>query len=88
MNKVIDLKSYVDTCTTKFCFAEISADQVVDEINAISENKASGLDTICTKLVKYGAKSTAEILCKICLKKMMFSRWFKSCSSDSNIQKW
>ena len=57
--------------TSKFIFSEISVDQVIDELHAISPNKASGLDNVCTKLIKYGSKAVAPILCKIfnmCLK--------------------
>ena len=56
---------------SKFIFSEISVDQVIDELHAISPNKASGLDNVCTKLIKYGSKAVAPILCKIfnmCLK--------------------
>ena len=55
-------------CNT-FIFSEISIDEVIDEVidelNAISQNKASGLDGISTKLIKYGTKAIAPILCKI-----------------------
>ncbi len=56
---------------SKFTFTDITVDQVLDELNAISSNKASGLDNVCTKLIKYGSKAIAVILCKIfnmCLK--------------------
>ena len=57
--------------TSKFIFSEIPVDQVIDELHAISPNKASGLDNVYTKLIKYGSKAVAPILCKIsnmCLK--------------------
>ena len=40
-------------------------------LHAIPPNKASGLNNVCTKLIKYGSKAVAPILCKIfnmCLK--------------------
>ena len=55
----------------KFIFTEITIDEVLDELNAISQNKASGLDGVNTKLIKYGTKAIAPIVCKIfnmCLK--------------------
>ena len=61
-------ETHVDS---NFVFAEISVNEVIDELNAISANKASGLDSVCTKLIKYGSKAIAVILCKIfnmCLK--------------------
>ena len=45
----------------KFIFTEITIDEVLDELNAISQNKASGLDGVNTKLIKYGTKAIAPI---------------------------
>ena len=51
---------------TKFSFSEITVDQVKGELNDISQNKASGLDNICTKLLKYASIEIAPVLCSIC----------------------
>ena len=55
----------------QFKFSCITVDEIIDELNAIPQNKASGIDNISTKLLKYAAKSIAPVLCKIfnmCLK--------------------
>ena len=59
-----DHETHVDS---NFVFAEILVNEVIDElhVNAISANKVSGLDSVCTKLIKYGSKAIAAILCKI-----------------------
>lgn len=67
----------------KFEFSEISVDQVIDEINNIPQNKASGLDGISTKLLKYAVNVIAPILCK--LFNISFTRlcprWTQNCQS-------
>ena len=54
-------------CSTdaKFTFSEISVNEILDEINSISCQKASGLDNVSVKLLKYGKEAIAPILCKI-----------------------
>ncbi len=73
----IDLNNSSTTCnndsnaSSKFSFTDITIDQVIKELNAISSNKASGLDNVCTKLIKFGSEAIAMILCKLfnmCLK--------------------
>ena len=62
---------YVDNKHDKFTFDEITINQVIDELNAIPQKKAGGLDNVCTKLLKYGTKAIAPVLCNIfniCLK--------------------
>ena len=44
-----DHKTHADN---NFVFGEISVDQVNEELKGISANKASGLDSVCTKLIK------------------------------------
>ena len=62
LNGGYDHKTHADS---NFVFAEISVDQVNEELKAIPANKASGLDSVCTKLIKYGSNAIAAILCKI-----------------------
>ena len=62
LNGANDHKTHADS---NFLFAEISVDQVNEELKAIPANKASGLDSVCTKLIKYGSNAIAAILCKI-----------------------
>ncbi|XP_072037659.1 uncharacterized protein [Amphiura filiformis] len=50
---------------TKFKFIEITNAEVMDELNSLSPKKASGLDDICVKLLKYGKEAVVPILCKI-----------------------
>ncbi len=55
----------------KFKFTNITVDEIVDELNAIPQGKASGLDNISSRLIRYAAKSIAPVLCQIfnmCLK--------------------
>ena len=49
-----DLKTHADS---NFVFAEISVDQVNEELKAIPANKASGLESVCKKLIKYGSNA-------------------------------
>ena len=46
----------------KFIFTETPIDEVVDELNAISQNKTSGLDGVTTKLIKMWYKSNYSYL--------------------------
>ena len=58
LNGANDHKTHADS---NFLFAEISVDQVNEELKAIPANKASGLDSVCTKLIKYGSNAIAGI---------------------------
>ncbi len=55
----------------QFKFTNITVDEIVDELKAIPQDKASGLDNISSKLLKFAAKAIAPVLCQIfnmCLK--------------------
>jgi len=52
----------------------------VEELNSISPQKASGLDNICVKLLKYGKDAIAPILCKI------FNMSLKQCCFPDDIK--
>ena len=67
--------------SNNFQFSNITVDEIIDELNNIPQNKASGLDNISSKLLKYAANAIAPVLCKIfnmCLQQGTFPDELKS----------